>query len=158
VTLRSTLNRLIKAVIEEADRNPNFEATLNDALGTVTFKRKLNEEAVVVAAPDSAEAKRGKNRRPPAGVDPVQVIRDGGELALRQALKERSLDQLRDIVAEFGMDPGRVVMKWKASARVIERIVEMSIARAHKGDAFRRLIDTPGGPIPNSGETGRTSD
>jgi len=60
------------------------------------------------------------------------------ELALRSALEKLSLNQLRDIVAEYGMDPGRLVMKWMAPERVIDRIVEISSARAHKGDAFRK--------------------
>ncbi|WP_162527293.1 hypothetical protein [Sphingomonas solaris] len=46
-------------------------------------------------------------------------------------------EQLLDIVAEFGMDPGKLVMKWKDRDRVADRIVETAIARATKGDAFR---------------------
>jgi hypothetical protein len=44
-----------------------------------------------------------------------------------------SVDQLQDIVSEYGMDPGRVVAKWKSS----ERIAETVVARAQKGNAFR---------------------
>jgi len=47
------------------------------------------------------------------------------------------LEQLKDIVADYGMDPGKLVMKWKSSDKVIDRIVEISLARAQKGDAFR---------------------
>lgn len=48
-----------------------------------------------------------------------------------------SIEQLRDIVAEQGLDPGKLVLKWKSTDRIIDRIVEISIARAQKGDAFR---------------------
>jgi len=30
-----------------------------------------------------------------------------------------------------------LVMKWKAPERVVEKIVELSLGRARKGDAFR---------------------
>lgn len=139
MSLRNTLNRLVRVVIEEAERNPEFEAALNDALGAQAGKRKQSKEAPAVESAGS-EAKRGKNRRPPAVLDPVQVVRDG-ETTLRASLEKLSLDQLRDIVAEYGMDPSRLVMKWVDSARVIDRIVELSTARARKGDAFRKPAD-----------------
>jgi hypothetical protein len=44
---------------------------------------------------------------------------------------------LRDIVAEHGMDNDRLAMKWKDSARVIDRIVERVASRLAKGPAFR---------------------
>jgi hypothetical protein len=34
------------------------------------------------------------------------------------------------------MDPGKLVMKWKTPERIIDRIVEFSLARAVKGDVF----------------------
>lgn len=136
MSLRTTLSRLMRVVIEEAERNPEFEAALTDALGTTSPARKP-PKSVAAEPPDSGDAKRGKNRRPPAVLDPVQVVRDG-ESALRGALEKLNLDQLRDIVAEYGMDPGRLVMKWTTPERVVDRIVEMSLTRAHKGDAFRK--------------------
>lgn len=136
MSLRNTLNRLMRVVIEEAERNPNFEAALQDALGSTPSKRRVETSGQV----KDGKSKRGRNRRAPATLDPVQVVRDG-ELVLRSALEKLSLEQLRDIVAEYGMDPGRLVMKWNTPERVIERIVEMSIARAHKGSAFRKPAD-----------------
>ncbi|TCM80016.1 hypothetical protein EV216_12154 [Rhodovulum steppense] len=69
-------------------------------------------------------------------LDPVSVAREG-EAALRERLAALSFEQLRDIVADYGMDPGKLVMKWKDQARVLDRIVEVSISQAAKGDAFR---------------------
>lgn len=141
MSLRNTLNRLMRVVIEEAERNPDFEAALNDALGSTPSKRRPARPEGLGHVEDG-ETKRGKNRRAPAALDPVQIVRDG-EPALRIALEKLSLEQLRDIVAEYGMDPGRLVMKWNATERVIDRIVEMAIARAHKGNAFRKPADEP---------------
>jgi Arm DNA-binding domain len=41
------------------------------------------------------------------------------------------------IVSDFGMDPGKLVSKWKTRTRIIDRIVEIALTRAQKGDAFR---------------------
>ncbi|EPX78861.1 hypothetical protein Salmuc_04444 [Salipiger mucosus DSM 16094] len=57
---------------------------------------------------------------------------------MRSKLEPLTLEQLKDIVAEYGMDPGKLVMKWKTADRVIDRIVEYSVARAKKGKAFLR--------------------
>ncbi|MGC8210072.1 hypothetical protein [Ralstonia pseudosolanacearum] len=160
MSLRNTLNRLTRVVIEEAERNPEFEAALNDALGNSPLDKRKQPKDRPVAEPPGGDAKRGKNRRPPAALDPVQVVRDG-ESVLRAALEKLSLDQLRDIVAEYGMDPSRLVMKWVDSARVVDRIVELSTARARKGDAFRKPADdsqapdsvATGGPEASSGNT-----
>lgn len=142
--LRNTLKRLIQVVIDEAERNADFEAALSDALGTNPNKHRLSK-ADGLGKPDDGETKRGKNRRAPAVIDPVQVVRDG-ETALRGALEKLSLEQMRDIVAEYGMDPGRLVMKWNSPERVVDRIVEMSVARAYKGNAFRKPSDESSAP------------
>ena len=151
MSLRNTLNRLLRVVFEEAERNPDFEAALNDALGCIPSKRKPTKVEDLGQSDDS-EAKRGKNRRAPAVLDPVQGVRDS-ELVLRSELEKLSLEQLRDIVAEYGMDPGRLVMKWNTPERVIDRIVEMSVARAHKGSAFRKPADESTLPIGGTDET-----
>lgn len=152
MNLRNTLNRLMKVVIDEAERNPDFEAALIDALSSSTQGKRKAPKEEPLGPVDEGELKRGKNRRASALLDPVQVVRDG-EPALRSALEALSLEQLRDIVAEYGMDPGRLVMKWNTPERVIDRIVEMSVARAHKGNAFRKPADEPAPPANAADET-----
>jgi hypothetical protein len=56
---------------------------------------------------------------------------------VRTQLAILNLEQLRDIVAQYGMDPGNLVMKWNDTQRVVDRIIELALARATKGDAFR---------------------
>ena len=137
--LRNTLNRIVRVLIEEAERNPGFDAALKDAIGSDLDKSKAPQKANSDKV-DEGVVKRGKNRRAAASLDPVQLVRDG-EAALRNALEGLSLEQLRDIVAEYGMDPGRLVMKWNTPERVIDRVVEMAVARAQKGSAFRKPHD-----------------
>ena len=80
-------------------------------------------------------------RRDPAKLDPFKVAAEQGATGLELSLQELDLQQLRDIVAQFGMDPRRLVMRWKDSDRVREHIVTTTAQRARKGDAFRKEQD-----------------
>jgi hypothetical protein len=79
--------------------------------------------------------KRG-NRRTPALFDPIGEG-ELGEARLREKLGGLDLEQLRDVVADFRMDPNKLVMKWKDREKVIDHIVLTSMTRRQKGDAFR---------------------
>jgi len=149
VTSRRMLSNLFRVVLEEADKNSDFEARLLGVLAAAGFvpikegarlKRGMKQsdqrarsDASIGGAP---ETKRPSNRRPPSVLDPVKVAREGEE-PLRAALGKLSLDQLHDIIADYGMDPGKLVMKWRTDKRIIDRIVEISLTRARKGGAFR---------------------
>lgn len=124
--LRAKLLDLAKAVADAADRDPELASRLTEIFGAAPPAPKRSEPA----------PGRAKNRRPAALLDPVALVADG-EPALRDRLAALSLDQLLDVVAEYGMDPGKLVMKWKDPARVIDRIVEIALGRAQKGHAFR---------------------
>jgi hypothetical protein len=76
-------------------------------------------------------------RRAPAKLDPFKILVEGGEHALMVKLTNLDPEELRDVVAQFGMDPRRLVMKWKDAQRVREHIVATTIQRSRKGDAFR---------------------
>lgn len=131
MSLRITLQKLVEVVSDEAERNPDFSNRLKTVL-----KSAVPESRPVSTASTAPRQRRARNRRPPAVLDPIQLAAQGEE-ALRTALEPLTLDQLKDIVADYGMDQDKLVMKWRKSHRVIERIIETSIRRAHKGDAFR---------------------
>lgn len=157
MTSRRMLSSLFRVVLEEANKNPDFEARLLDVLAAAGFapikegarlkpgKKQPNQRHRTDASiAGAAETKRPGNRRPSAVLDPVKIAREG-EQPLRAALGELTLDQLHDIVADYGMDPGKLVMKWRTAKRIIDRIVEISLARARKGDAFRETSSERGG-------------
>jgi len=125
--LKTSLQSLVRVVLDEAERNEEFRRRLERALG--------HEPAPCHSGLEPDRPRKG-GRRTPALFDPVEVARQG-EPELRERLAVLDLEQLRDVVAQFGMDPGKLVMKWKDRSRVIERIVEVSRGRATKGDAFR---------------------
>ena len=127
--LRKPLLDLARVIADQAERDPAFAVQIAAALG-------LKEQTKPKAEPKTGGADRPKNRRPAAVLDPIQLVRDG-EAQLRARLSELALEELKDIVADYGMDPGKLVMKWKDAERIADRIVELSLARAQKGDAFR---------------------
>lgn len=124
--LRTKLMDLAKAVADAAERDAELASRLADLFGSEQPPQKRPEPA----------AGRPKNRRPAAVMDPVAVVREGQDV-LKARLAELSLEQLRDIVADYGMDPGKLVMKWKDPQKVAERIVDIALTRSQKGDAFR---------------------
>ena len=137
MNLRIVIRKLASIVIDEADRNPDFARRVESVL------RSYQPDDGLQSAPDTRESRsptggirRPGRRRRPAAIDPIQLA-TRSEHELREALATLTLDQLKDIVAEYGMDRDKLVMKWKKNDRVVEKIVEISISRAHKGDAFR---------------------
>lgn len=125
--LGAALARLVTVVAEEAARTPRFANALARALAGVD-------------ATGSTPARKG-GRRKPGVIDPYDVYATDGESGLRGALARLDLEQLRDIVAEHGMDNDRLAMKWKDASRVVDRIVDRVKARAAKGSAFRTPAD-----------------
>lgn len=117
------LTKLVAAVAEEASRTSRFANKLQSALASSTE----------VEAPSPRRARR----RQQGVIDPFAVYGEVGESGLRERLRELDLEQLRDIVAQHGMDHDRLAMKWKNPERVIARITEKVSSRVSKGSAFR---------------------
>jgi hypothetical protein len=134
MNIRKVLTALVREVADEADRNPAFRERIERAVGM--FAPRADVTPTHKAAPKPEEPKRPSNRRAPAALDPVQLARQGEDV-LRAALGKLDIEQLRDVVADYGMDTGKLVIKWRTPDRIIDRIVEVSRQRAHKGSAFR---------------------
>lgn len=134
MSLQKILHDFVKVVNDEADRNPLFAERLQGVLRSAMTPRTDKRNSA--GGRPASKTRRPANRRPPAVLDPISLAKQGEE-ALRAQLAPLTLEQLKDIVADYGMDPGKLVMKWKKPERIIDRIVEISISRTHKGDAFR---------------------
>ena len=135
MSIRKTLIDLAHVVSDEAEQNPEFSARLLKALRIGPAKKRAS-----VGSSNRADYKRPirpSNRRPPPVLDPIEIAVEG-EQSLRKALEPLTIHKLKDIVADYGMDQRRLVMKWKTRQRIINHIVGISIERAHKGDAFRK--------------------
>lgn len=145
------LRALAEAVIEEAAKNPAFSKKIaailhyGNASGAGQYDRAKSaapkpEPAAEGTTPKAASAKpaarRAGNRRDPAVLNPIEIA-ELGEQALTARLNELDEKQLKDIIAEFGMDQSKLAMKWRKKERLVGFIVERALARASKGDAFR---------------------
>lgn len=109
--------RLFARLERKLDRDPALARRTADALQRV------------VAPPRS-------NRRARAAVDPGALYRTSPDV-LRAALDRLDVEQLKDVVAQYAMDPGKLAMKWRTRDRLIELIVTKTETRVKKGSAFR---------------------
>lgn len=124
--LRKNLRDLIDVVIEQAEKDEEFAKKLSDVFSGAVKKNDKKEN----------DSKRGANRRDAAVLDPIKLVEEGDNL-LREKLEALTEKQLKDIIADFGMDPSKLAMKWKDKERLIRHIIDTSERRATKGDAFR---------------------
>lgn len=148
--IRILLAQLVEVVADEAEHNSAFRHRLEAALSLrqmdlpVSREDRLREPKPRDDKPVTDVIRKG-GRRTPAVLDPLGLARQGEDV-LRKELSLLDIEQLRDVVAQYGMDPGKLVMKWKDTARIIDRIVDLSLARSTKGDAFRADKTAPSEP------------
>jgi hypothetical protein len=119
MTIEERVASLFAEIQREVQRNPDFAARI----------------AKVLDGERSEESGR-PHRRAPGVLDPFETIQQGEEI-LKSRLEGLDVEQLKDIVAEHGMDRSKLAMKWKTKDRLIALIVSTVANRARKGEAFR---------------------
>lgn len=124
--LKRNLKALFEVVLNEAEQNEEFAETLSNVFEKA--EKPVNDRT-------TETTKRRTNRRDKAVLDPIKLAEEGS--LDKDVLVALSDKELKDIIAEFKMDPSKLAMKWKDKNRVIELILETSFRRASKGDAFR---------------------
>lgn len=128
-------SRLVQVVAGEAARTPRFAKALADAL---TAGEPAPDAVVPAAAPRRAPAKpTTRSRRSKGLLDPFAVFEVSGEAGLRARLSTLTVEQLKDIIAEQGMNHDGAAMRWKTASRLVDRIVERVEARSSKGEVLR---------------------
>ena len=121
-----SLRNLLEVLLDEAKRTPRFRKALHEAL------LPLIPPAEGKVAPRTARTRR----RGPGLFNPIDVLVLSGESGLRSRLETLDVEQLKDIIAEQGMDTDKLAMKWRVPIKLINRIIERSIERHSKGSAF----------------------
>lgn len=116
------LKAVFDELLAEIGRNDGLRQRLVDILG-------------IPGAPAAAPARRSA-RRKPGLLDPMAIYREQPEDLLSR-LAGLSVEELKDIIAEHGMDRTKLARKWKEKDRLVELIVNAVKSRAQKGDAFR---------------------
>jgi hypothetical protein len=134
------LKAFMDVVLSEMRANPAFAERVGAVLDPPSgepaeLQTKASRPRVSRPLAVEGATKRG-NRRAASLVDPLTAIQSG-EQQVRNELAPLDLEQLRDVMADYRMDPSKLAMKWKDRERVIDHIVATAIERAQKGDAFR---------------------
>jgi hypothetical protein len=119
-------NKLLKEVFNEILKEVHTNPDLGLRLGKIVEK--------YASASDKLLSR--PYRRKPGAFDPLVVYREDPSKLLSR-LTELNLEQLKDIVAEQGMDRSKLAMKWKTKERLVDLIVTTVESRVRKGDAFR---------------------
>ena len=85
-----------------------------------------------------AETGHRRTNRKPAIFNPIDYLIDNNDMEkLEQKLNEFSIEELKDIVSDFGMDHLKLVLKWKNKEKIIKHIVFTTYSRVNKGKEFR---------------------
>ena len=115
----SLWKKISKCIADEISVNEAFAQKIGDIL----FENKTE-----------APPKKSK-RRAPGKIDPFALF-EQGEDKLADVLQTLDIEELKDVIAENGMDPARLAMKWRKRERIEKHIMDMTRQRASKGDAF----------------------
>lgn len=80
----------------------------------------------------------GRRRGPGlhAAFDPVEAYREDAD-GLRDRLLALDIEQLKDLVTVYAMDPRKLALKWKNKERLVEFINGVVEQRVRRGRAFR---------------------
>jgi hypothetical protein len=124
--LRAFLRRLADLIADEAERNPDFAAQLQE---------------VVAPAVKVRDGQPRKSQAQLPAEHPFEVYRARGEEGLKSWLESLDITALKAVVRQHRLDPSRLSDKWKTKERFVTLILERVPARLKQGDVFRHYAD-----------------
>lgn len=104
--LKKNMKALFDLIVDEAEKNEEFAEALSRIFNNETPEKKTK---------DNTGEKRASNRRDKAVLDPIKLAEDGELTA--DMLSPLTEKELKDIVADYGMDPSKLAMKWRDKER-----------------------------------------
>ena len=120
IKMITALHSVLDAVVDEAENNEDFASKLERAFTG-------NSSSII-------KKERVRRRQKPV-LNPLDMIEDMN--ALDAKLHALSVDQLKDIISAYSMDPSRRALQWRKPERLIALILDVSQKRLAKGNAFR---------------------
>ena len=127
----SALSRLTAIVIEESAHNPDFASKIQFVF-TSFAECPATENPSIEASDD----KKRRNRRDPAVLNPFDMIQDN-EAKLIECLNTLTEKELKDIIAQYCLDPTNRSKQWRKRENLIRGILETTHRKVAKGNAFR---------------------
>ncbi|MEQ8997299.1 MAG: hypothetical protein RID53_12455 [Coleofasciculus sp. B1-GNL1-01] len=132
-----SLDKLMALIKLLDEVRPDPQATLTKYQHDPDFAQEIDSLFQILSTKSKSRSKKRRTRRRTSVFDPVELYHQKGEKHLREQLQQLEVEQLKDMIAEHGMDSSRRAMRWKKRDRLIELIVKTASCRARKGDAFR---------------------
>ncbi|MEQ8973641.1 MAG: hypothetical protein RIE73_25030 [Coleofasciculus sp. C1-SOL-03] len=132
-----SLDKLMALIKLLDEVRPDPQATLTKYQHDPDFAQEIDSLFQILSTKSKSRSKKRRTRRRTSVFDPVELYHQKGEKYLRQQLQHLEVEQLKDMIAEHGMDSSRRAMRWKKRDRLLELIVKTASCRARKGDAFR---------------------
>lgn len=123
--MEKLLKEFCEVIIEEINKNEEFSNKVKKILveNTKIEKDKLKTKKKVLSEKDIL-------------INPYEILLEGTEV-LENKLSKLELQDLKNIVEYYSMDPSKSFKRWRKKERFINFILEVSILRANKGNAFR---------------------
>lgn len=104
----------------------------NEITNNEEFAQKM---ALILNSETAATVSKKRGRRSPAKLDPFHLL-ELGESVLSKELEKLNIEELKDIVSEYGMDTSRLALKWKDRKRLESLIIDATKRKSSRGEAF----------------------
>lgn len=147
---KAELKKLILSEGMDPERTLRSRTTKGEMIELILAFRRSESEPVRSAdepaespqvdasAPDAVPpAAPPKRRRQPSTLDPYAIAASDGVERLREQLLPLDIEQLKDVIVEYGMNSDDRAMSWKDHDRFVERIMEKVNFGTTQGSAFR---------------------
>ncbi|HNX29459.1 MAG TPA: hypothetical protein PKN87_08645 [Syntrophomonadaceae bacterium] len=127
-TVLALWKKVSACITDEISNNDEFAKRIGSIFEDNLVKGKSKAKI------DMTKPKRS-NRREPSKVDPFILLEQGID-AFKGALELLDIEELKDVIAEHGMDSAKLAMKWKDRNRLINHIIDTTQRRSSRGEAF----------------------
>lgn len=118
----------------QVDAAAGRRPTIQGAEQATAAASRTSAQATTLATPPGNPPKR---RRRPSPLDPYEIAARDGVEGLREELHRLDVEELKDVIAEYGMNHDSRAMGWTDHGRFVERILEKTGFGASQGSAFR---------------------
>lgn len=122
-----------QAEVQPQPAPPAVSPTAPPAAGASSASEAETPDAALSLPP----ANPPKRRRRPSPLDPYAVAASDGVDRLRDQLQRFNIEELKDVIAEYGMNYDGRAMGWRDRSRFVDRIIEKANFGATQGNAFR---------------------
>ena len=110
------------------------EMTVNEE-----FAKKI-EAILIPEMPTVAQKPKKKSKRNPSKINPIRLWEEGEE-RLQEKLAKLDLNELKDVVAEYGLDPKGSANRFRKREKLEELILEGAKRTATRGNAFWNAME-----------------